>query len=102
MATGYEDWIFYRTTNAPLALDRLKAHIQSLLEAASGAKTIADGVLYDPMTINEMLKPTGFLMLELNRLEGVVTGVGTVRFQPTVRVDGGNYARPDTGVNSGI
>jgi len=72
------------------------------MEMASGAKTIADGVLYDPIAINEMLKPTGFIMLELNRLEGAVTGVGTPRFQPTRRVDGGNYVAPDTGVNSGF
>lgn len=102
MATGFEDWIIYRTTNAPLALDRLKAHMQALMEQASGPKTISDGVLFDPMSLMELLKADGFLITEMNRLEAVVNGVGVPRFQPTRRVDGGVYAAPDTGVAGGF
>ena len=99
LATGYEDWIRYRTADPVTALSRLQMHVQTLMEMASGAKTQADGVLYDPIAINELLKPTNFIMLELNRLEAVVNRVGMARLQPTRRVDGGTFAPPDTGTS---
>jgi len=71
------------------------------MEYASGAKTQADGVLYDPIGLNDTLAPTGFLMRELNRLEAVVNRVGMPTFTPTRRVDGGNIAAPNTGVSYG-
>ena len=101
MATGYEDWIRYRTADPTTALSRLQMHIQILMEYASGAKTQADGVLYDPIAINELLAPTNFMMRELNRLEAVVNRVGMPRLQPTRRVDGGTLAPPNTGVSYG-
>lgn len=101
MATGYEDWIRYRTSEPALALSRLQMHVQTLMEMQAGAKTQADGVLYDPETINNMLRTDGMLMKELNRLEAVVNRVGMVRFQPTRRVDGGTVAPPNTGVAYG-
>jgi len=101
MATGYEDWIRYRTTEPVTALSRLQMHVQSLMEMQSGAKTMADGVMYDPEVINQMLLPSGMIMRELNRLEAVVNRVGMVRFQPTRRVDGGTVAPPNSGVSFG-
>jgi hypothetical protein len=101
VATGYEDWIRYRTSDPALALDRLSLHVVGLQEIVSGAKTMADGVLYDPQVIMQMLDPKGFIMRELNRLEGVVNRVGIARMQPTRRVDGGVIAAPDTGVGYG-
>ena len=95
MATGYEDWIRYRTTNPSLALDRLYMHLQILMEMASGARTQADGVAYDPQPIMLMLDPKGMLMREANRLEGVVNRVGMPRLQPTIRVDGGRLTPSD-------
>jgi len=93
--TGYEHYIRYRTTNPALALELLYMHIQGLSEMASGARTMADGVAYDPQTLVQMLDPKGFVMREMNRLEGVVNKVGIPRMQPTRRVDGGLLAPPD-------
>ncbi len=98
MPTGYEDWIKYRTSDPTLALTRLQAHIQALMELASGGKTMADGVLFDPQSLESQLASNGFLMRELNRLEGVVNCIGIPRFQPTRRIDGGTFSAPDTGV----
>lgn len=101
MATGYEDWIRYRVTAPSTALERLYLHIQILQEMASGARTMADGVAYDPQPIMNMLTPTGFLMIEMNRLEGMVNNVGKAALIPTRRVDGGNLAPPDTSLSGG-
>jgi hypothetical protein len=96
MATGYEDWVRYRVTDPATALDRLYMHIQILQEMASGARTQADGVAYDPQPILMQLDTKGFLMLEANRLEGVVHKVGIPRLQPTRRVDGGTFYPPNS------
>lgn len=101
MATGYEDWIRYRTIDSSLALSRLQLHMQTLMEQSAGPKTMADGVMYDPSTLLEQLTPGGFLVKELNRLEGVVNRVGMPLFQPTRRVDGGTFAAPNTGASYG-
>lgn len=98
MATGYEDWIRYRVVNPSLALDRIYMHIQALMEQASGARTMADGVAYDPQPILSMLEPTGFLMREANRLEGMVHNVGKAALIPTRRVDGGVFAPSNSSV----
>ena len=91
-----EDWIRYRTINPSLALSRLYMHIQALQETASAARTMADGVAYDPQPIQMQLASNSFLMREMNRLEGIVNHVGLARLQPTRRVDGGNLVPPDT------
>lgn len=96
MSTGYSDWIRYRVSDPATALSRLYMHIQILQEQAAGARTMADGVAYDPQPILMQLEPTGFLMREANRLEGVVNRVGVATLIPTRRVDGGNLAPPDT------
>lgn len=101
MATGFEDWIRYRITNPPLALSRLYAHVQVLQEMASGARTMADGVAYDPQPILSQLDAKGFLTREMNRLEGMTHGVGVATLIPTRRVDGGVLAPPDTSVSGG-
>ncbi len=94
--TGYEDWVRYRVSDPETALSRLQMHVQYLMEIASGARTAADGVQYDPQNINTLLAPGSFLMRELNRLEGVVNKVGIPRMQPTRRVDGGTFYPPNT------
>jgi hypothetical protein len=99
--TGYEDWITYRTSNPTLALQRLSLHIQGLQTLVSSGRVASDSTSFDPGPILQMLNPGGFLFNELNRLEGVVNRIGIPRFQPTVRIDGGNYGRPDTGVGYG-
>lgn len=86
MATGYEDYVRYIWTNAPLALERAQEHEIALMAMASGARTSADGVLYDPGTIEPMLDR---VRKDINRLAGMVHGVGKPRFQPTRRVDPG-------------
>jgi len=96
MSTGFEDFIRYRVINPPLALERLYMHIQILQEQASGARTQADGVAYDPQPLLMQLGADSFLMREANRLEGVVHGVGIPRMVPTRRVDGGTVSAPDT------
>ena len=96
MATGYEDWIRYRVSQPALALSRIYMHMQILQEMASGARTMADGVAYDPQPLMMLLEPNGFLMREANRLEQVVNKVGIPRFIVTRRVDGGVLAPPDT------
>lgn len=101
MATGYEDWIRYRVSNPTLALSRLYMHVQILQEMASGARTMADGVAYDPQPIMNMLTTGGFLMREMNRLEGMVNGVGIPSLTATRRVDGGVLAPPDTSISGG-
>jgi len=89
MATGYEDWIRYRATNPGQALARLEMHLQALQEIGAGARMQADGVIYDPGTILQLLAPGSFLMVELNRLTKVVHRVGIPRMVPVRRVDGG-------------
>lgn len=101
MATGYEDWVRYRVSDPALALSRLYMHVQILQEFASGARTQADGVAYDPQPIALQLSTNGFLMREMNRLEGVVNGVGVPRLQPTRRTDGGTLGAPDTAFSGG-
>lgn len=101
MATGYEDWIRYRVVQPSLALERLYMHIQVLQEQASGARTMADGVAYDPQPILAQLEPTGLLMREANRLEGMVNNVGKAALIATRRVDGGVLAPPDTSLAGG-
>jgi hypothetical protein len=96
MATGYEDWVRYRVADPATALSRLYMHLQVLQEMASGARTQADGVAYDPQPILMLLDVKGFLMLEANRLEGVVNKVGIPRLQPTRRVDGGTFYPPNS------
>jgi len=96
MATGYEDWVRYRVVDPATALSRLYMHIQILQEMASGARTAADGVQYDPQPILMQLDVKGFLFLEANRLEGVVNKVGIPRLQPTRRVDGGTFYPPNS------
>jgi hypothetical protein len=89
ISSGFEDWIRYRVSDPATALARLYMHLEALQEMASGARTMADGVAYDPQPILMQLDPKGFLLREANRLEGVVNRVGMPRFQPTRRVDGG-------------
>ncbi len=102
MSTGYESWIRYRVSAPATALSLLYMHLEVLQEMASGARTMADGVAYDPQPIIAMLVPNGFLMKEANRLEGVVNRVGVPRMQPTRRVDGGTLAAPDTSISGGF
>lgn len=98
MATGFEDWIKYRVSNPPLALQRGYLHVQGLSELLTGGRVSADGVSDDPGLIERQLDPGSFLMTELNRLEGVVNHVGLATLIPTRRVDGGTLTAPDTGV----
>lgn len=86
MATGYEDYVRYQFTNPALALERAQEHEIALTEMASGARTSADGVLYDPAVIAPMLDR---VRKDINRFAGMVMGVGKPRFQPTRRQDPG-------------
>jgi hypothetical protein len=99
--TGYEDWIRFRVSDPATALSRLYMHVQGLQEMASGARTAADGVQYDPQPILMQLAQNSFLMREMNRLEGVVNKVGIPRMQPTRRVDGGTFVPPNSTVTGG-
>lgn len=86
MATGYEDYVRYIFTNPNTALARAIEHEIGLNEMASGARTSADGVSYDPATLAPMLDR---VRKDINRLAGMVHGVGKPRMQPTRRMDPG-------------
>ena len=47
------------------------------------------------------LRSDSFLMREMNRLSGVVYGMGVPTMQPTRRVDGGTLTAPNTGLSGG-
>jgi hypothetical protein len=91
MPTGYEDYVRYQWTNPRLALARAMEHEIGLSEMASGARTQADGVLYDPATLAPLMDR---VRVDIQRLVGVVHGIGKPRMQPTRRIDPG----PNVGV----
>ena len=98
MASGYEDWIVYRVTDPGTALARLQLHVQYLMQLQTVGSVAADGVSESQAGIEAALRPDSFHMRELNRLAGVVTGMGVPTMQPTRRVDGGTLTAPNTGL----
>lgn len=86
MPTGYEDYVRYQWTDPVTGLARAQEHERVLMEMASGARTQADGVLYDPATLQPLLD---MVRRDIMRLVGEVHGVGVPALQPTRRLDPG-------------
>lgn len=101
MASGYEDWVVYRITDPGTALTRIQLHMQYLMQLQTVGSVAADGVSESQAGIEAALRSDSFLMREMNRLSGVVYGMGVPTMQPTRRVDGGTLTAPNTGLSGG-
>ena len=85
MATGFEDYILTFWSNPVQALPRCQMHLMALLQQ-QGTRTSADGVLFDPTTLDAAIKRA---MDDFKSLEQRLNGVGQMSFMPTRRVDPG-------------
>lgn len=91
VATGYEDYVIYLYSAPSTALARCQQHLV-LLMGQQGVRSTADGVLYDPATLEAAIAQ---VRKDLMYLQGVVNGIGAPRAIPTRRVDPG----PNVGVS---
>jgi hypothetical protein len=85
MPTGFEDYVQYQYTQPATALSKAQQHLTALMQM-QGVRTSADGVSYDPATLEAAISS---VRDDIRRLATTVHSIGKPRLIPTRRLDPG-------------